>query len=79
MTKALKPEEDLEEMVSRIGRSVFEAAMTFEPLEDAGLVSGNGHHLAQEVAGFAVELLRERWRGSQDEDSDEKQGEGNEP
>lgn len=39
------------------------AAVTglFEGLEHAGRVHGNGHHMAQKVAQFAADLLKERW------------------
>lgn len=34
----------------------------FEGLEHAGLIWGNGHHMAQRVGEFAVGLLQSRWR-----------------
>lgn len=39
------------------------AAVTglFEGLEFAGRVRGNGHHMAQDVAKFASELVKKRW------------------
>lgn len=45
---------------------IYEAALLFESLEGRGLINGNGHHLAQEVAAYAVKLLQSRWVKPQD-------------
>ena len=34
----------------------------FEAAEHRQLVRGNGHHMAQEVAAFAADLMGMRWR-----------------
>lgn len=33
----------------------------FESLEHAGKIRGNGHHMAQEVAKHASDLVKSRW------------------
>ena len=42
---------------------IYETSLLFERLEGLKLIHGNGHHLAQKVAEFAVKLLREQWTG----------------
>lgn len=44
-----------------LSNAVYEAARLLETLEYAGKIRGNGHHMRQEVARFAVDLLKERW------------------
>jgi hypothetical protein len=46
---------------AQVESDVYAAAILFEQWEDAGLLRGNGHHMAQHVAQEAVKLLRERW------------------
>ena len=42
---------------------IYEAALLIEQLEDAGrLVPTNGHHVAQDIANYAVKQLKERWK-----------------
>jgi hypothetical protein len=41
--------------------AVYRAAVFFERLENNGKVHGNGHHMAQNVAEYAKNLLHERW------------------
>jgi len=52
---------DLELASAEISNRVYEAALLFETLECAKRVRGNGHHLAQDVAGYAIALLKDRW------------------
>ena len=52
---------DLESAQAEIESRVYEAAMLFERLENAGRIRGNGHHMAQRVAEVAASLLTERW------------------
>ena len=52
---------DLELAKAEMRNRVYEAAILFERLENAGKVRGNGHHMAQKVAAFAVEMVAERW------------------
>jgi len=52
---------DLESAKSEMCNRVYEAAILFERFENAGKVRGNGHHMAQEVAGFAEKMMAERW------------------
>jgi hypothetical protein len=37
----------------------------FESLEHQGLISGNGHHIAQKIAAIAKETVLERWKEKQ--------------
>ena len=55
---------DLEDAVGRIENMVYGASELFELLEFAGPVRGNGHHIRQQVAAFAGNLMRERWIGT---------------
>lgn len=40
-------------------RDVYKAALLLESAEHQHLIRGNGHHMALEVAAFAVRRLRE--------------------
>ena len=56
-------------------KAVYNAALILEKAEHAGLMWGNGHHAAQEVAEVAVKRLRKDWRpkapaGSGDNDAE---------
>jgi hypothetical protein len=51
----------LEGAKAEMANRVYEAALLFETLECAKRVRGSGHHLAQDVAGYAVTILEERW------------------
>jgi hypothetical protein len=45
-----------------VQNNVYQAAVQlFEFLEHRGLITGNGHHMAQDVAAYAAELLSSRW------------------
>ena len=46
-----------------MGNMVYQSTALFERLEGAGLIRGNGHHMSQQVAKFATDLLKERWEG----------------
>jgi hypothetical protein len=52
----------LDEAEAQLSSAVYDACALFERLETRGLVRGNGHHLQQAVAHFAVEKLKERWQ-----------------
>lgn len=43
-----------------LSNDVYRAALWFERAEGAGLIHGNGHHAAQEIAAYAVKRLKER-------------------
>jgi hypothetical protein len=43
-----------------LSNDVYLAALWFERAEGAGLIYGNGHHAAQELAQHAVNMLRQR-------------------
>lgn len=45
-----------------IGKEFYKVALVFERLEGLGLIVGNGHHIAQDVAKYIEELVEERWR-----------------
>lgn len=54
---------NIEELVRKVGNDVYAAAVKhFEEAEHAGLIVGNGHHMAQGIAEQAKNLLRERHR-----------------
>ena len=50
--------EDVQEVIERL---FYQAGMIWERLEHRGLISGNGHHMAQELQRQQVALLMERW------------------
>lgn len=53
----------VEKLRSTLGNNVYAATIViFEGLEAESRVTGNGHHMAQEVAGYAVKLLEKRLR-----------------
>ncbi len=54
-------EKALEEVAAKLSTEVYKSTKLFEALETACLVHGNGHHMRQKIAEFAVKLLRERW------------------
>lgn len=43
--------------------AAYQALGAFEDLENAGQVRGNGHHMRQQIAKEAADLVRERWVG----------------
>lgn len=52
---------DLDKVVAVVSNQVYHASLIFERLENAGKIKGNGHHVAQKVAAFAEEMVKERW------------------
>jgi len=52
---------DLKAAAVEISNEVYRASSLFERLEEVGKVRGNGHHIRQEVAKFAENLMKERW------------------
>lgn len=54
----------LEQAEAELTEAVYASTRILEDLEHAGLVSGNGHHLRQEIAQLAVNKMRERWKGA---------------
>jgi hypothetical protein len=50
----------LEYIEEQLSNEVYKAALWFERAEGAGLIHGNGHHMAQQLARDAVDRLRER-------------------
>ena len=50
-----KIEEDVESMA-------YKAGLIFEVLEHTGHIIGNGHHIAQEIAEYVKQMLKERWK-----------------
>ena len=59
--KELK-EMDLETAQNELSNEVYAAAGIIELLEGQGKVRGNGHHIRQNIAAYAENLLKERWR-----------------
>lgn len=60
----------VEELARKVNSDVYAAAVKhFEAAEHAGLIIGNGHHMAQDIAEKAKNLPLERcrvsgaWRG----------------
>jgi hypothetical protein len=58
---AEKLEQIQKDFEAHMSNRVYEACILFETLENRGLISGNGHHLAQKMAQEAVDLLKSRW------------------
>lgn len=50
-----------DQAVNFIENAVYEAGALFERLEGVNKVRGNGHHMRQNIAAKAGELMRERW------------------
>lgn len=52
---------DWEELEAQLQNGVYAAAVAvYEKAEHARLIHGNGHHMAQEMARIARDLLRDR-------------------
>lgn len=43
-----------------LGNQIYSACMAFEKLENAGILKGNGHHIAQHISMAVQNYLRER-------------------
>ncbi len=50
-----------EQYATQISNAVYNATGELEFLTDHGLIDGSGHHLRQEVAKFAADLVKGRW------------------
>lgn len=50
-----------EQALAEIQNKVYEAAHLCERMEGVGKVHGNGHHMMQEIATFAKDLLEKQW------------------
>jgi L-arabinose isomerase len=46
---------------AEVGNIIYKAALIFERLENAGVIAGNGHHMAQQCATHATAMLEGRW------------------
>ena len=53
--------DELKNAINDIQNEVYKATSLYERLEGENKIIGNGHHMRQEVARFAGELLKERW------------------
>jgi len=53
----------LEESMDFLSNYYYQFARIFEMFEIAGLIWGNGHHIAQYLSAEACKLLKERWIG----------------
>lgn len=52
----------LDRAVERVTTEVYDASVgIFENLEHRRLIHGNGHHIAQKIAEYAANIMRERW------------------
>lgn len=52
----------IEEIATNVSNRVYTAVVgLYEEAEHAGLIVGNGHHMAQEIAQRAKDLLMERY------------------
>jgi len=54
-------EADLQEVEEALQRFFYQAGLVWERLESRGLISGNGHHMAQKLAEAQVAELKDRW------------------
>jgi len=54
--------ESAESLENEVGKTIYKAALIFERLEAAGVIVGNGHHIAQKLSTAAEKLFRERLR-----------------
>jgi hypothetical protein len=60
------PEEMIRRIAADVSTDVYAAAVKlYEEAEHAGLIVGNGHHMAQEIAAKASGLLMERFHKAQ--------------
>jgi len=68
LDRQMEPGEDttLEDAAAKLGRDVYAAAMYLEKLECAELITGSGHHAAQNVVKVAATELGRRWKGRRD-------------
>jgi hypothetical protein len=58
----------IERIAADVSTDVYAAVVKlYEEAEHAGLIVGNGHHMAQEIAQKAKQLLLERYQKAQGE------------
>jgi hypothetical protein len=56
-------DDDKKRIEADLSNAIYAVAVKFyEGLEVRRAVWGNGHHMAQRIAGQAVEQLKERWQ-----------------
>lgn len=56
-----KQRRSIEEIINDVENEVYKAvAPLYEEAEHADLIFGNGHHMAQKIAGEAKALIKER-------------------
>ena len=53
---------DRESAVNEIENIIYTATSLIERLEGAGKIYGNGHHIRQRIAGFAVQQIEKNWK-----------------
>lgn len=51
----------LESLAEKLQNDVYKAALIYERAEGMGLITCNGHHMAQQLAADAVDRLRARF------------------
>lgn len=51
-----------EELEIELNNNVYLACQLIEKLENAGRIIGNGHHIRQNIAKFAQDTLKSRWK-----------------
>jgi hypothetical protein len=59
---------NLEKALADIGNSVYAATSSAEDLENTGEISGNGHHLRQEMVLRVQILLYNAWMDQEEKD-----------
>jgi hypothetical protein len=57
------------DMATDINNAVYTAALVYERAEGLGLLYGNGHHMAQEIALEAANRLKERFQKAREIDA----------
>ena len=56
---------NLDEAQRELDRRIYRTTIGwFEALEHNGAVSGNGHHMAQELQSHGRAILERHWRGT---------------
>jgi len=53
---------ELKEALRLISNKVYQAATFAEDVEHQGLIFGNGHHVAQDIAAYAQAKILLQWR-----------------
>lgn len=52
----------LEKAKTELSNRIYDTARIIELLGGKGKVRGNGHHIRQNIAAYAENLLEEKWR-----------------